>query len=337
MRRFIDYLRTLSLLLCCSIMFTTCTTENAVNDPEAIKPFIGTWEGKLQGSGGYWRVTFYENMTARLTNYLYDAYGQIMVRMDFTSNWDLTDGEFFIADYYYGRMTSDNEIQMNTRMAEPFTYVTLRKMTNINPDNDIYLIIDKQNAVKKLVGSWEGIDNNKEYARLLILQDRHGYTSALEARYYPEALTMATAAAWDIQGTTITLQGTAVIPGQEPVEYSEQGRVVDDNTIELPDITLKRKNPAPVINDPQVIEAAVGRWVNDNGDWYQFNADMTVAWELGGIEDDRYTWGTSDDEVVIHLPNEDTLIKQRFVFMDDELVQFPCLEGSPRFHKAAEE
>ena len=148
---------------------------------------------------------------------------------------------------------------------------------------------------------------------------------------------MATAAAWDIQGTTITLQGTAVIPGQEPVEYSEQGRVVDDNTIELPDITLKRKNPAPVINDPQVIEAAVGRWVNDNGDWYQFNADMTVAWELGGIEDDRYTWGTSDDEVVIHLPNEDTLIKQRFVFMDDELVQFPCLEGSPRFHKAAEE
>ena len=161
MRRFIDYLRTLSLLLCCSIMFTTCTTENAVNDPEAIKPFIGTWEGKLQGSGGYWRVTFYENMTARLTNYLYDAYGQIMVRMDFTSNWDLTDGEFFIADYYYGHMVSDNKIQMNTRLAEPFTYVTLRKMTNINPDNDIYLIIDKQNAVKKLVGSWEGIDNNK--------------------------------------------------------------------------------------------------------------------------------------------------------------------------------
>ncbi len=335
MRRFIDYLRTLSLLLCCSIMFTTCTTENAVNDPEAIKPFIGTWEGKLQGSGGYWRVTFYENMTARLTNYLYDAYGQIMVRMDFTSNWDLTDGEFFIADYYYGHMVSDNKIQMNTRLAEPFTYVTLRKITDNK--NDIYLIIDKQNAVKKLIGSWEGIDNNKEYARLLVLQDRHGFTSALEARYYPEVLTLPTSAAWDIQGTTITLRGTAVIPGQESVEYSEQGRLVDDNTIELPNITLKRKNPDPVINDTQVIEAAVGRWVNDNGDWYQFNADMTVVWRIGGVKTDGYTWGTSDDEVVIHLWDEDYPFKQRFVFMDDELVQFPCLEGSPRFHKAAEE
>ncbi len=59
----------------------------------------------------------------------------------------------------------------------------------------------------------------------------------------------------------------------------EQGTLLNDSTLRLPGVTLK-KLPDPVVNLTQTVQKAIGTWVDAEGNRMTLNEDMTASHSL---------------------------------------------------------
>lgn len=344
MKKLLTQTATLIALLLCMVTTSACfDDEEDTRDPQAENYLVGVWQGHSTALGE-WRIDFRKDRTARVTQYTIDSdHTEILILQDLLYNdWGANNNEFYIGNYYEGKIQPDGSITLNTRLVGTdgeVIYVTLRKATVDNfPD-----LIEHQNTVYKLIGSWEGLSDDGTYARRLELERDNGVLTGKGATYYASG-TKNISTYWEVAHDTVTFTNQYFsfvfntqdyeLPDEEDMQLQkEQGTLLNDSTLRLPGVTLK-KLPEPVVNLTQTVQKAIGTWVDAEGNRMTLNEDMTASHSLYNPYGNA-TWQTTGEGEVQFLTTGRDYLEQvrRFIFVGDDLVCYPALSDSPKYVK----
>ena len=316
------------LFVLCGITTLTACTEmfsEDETDPEAVEALTGLWRGHSNPTGE-WRVELKEDMTARVTNFVYDfgEYDVWVVQDYYFDSWTATTTEFDIGGYYWGDIQSNGYLRMNVRLVnteEEEIYVSLRKTT----EDDFTPILDKQEMKQRLSGKWEGLSNDGKYVRRLELEWARGVTSGLEVRYYAEGNTWPEPVNWDIDGRTFIIEN-------QTLATTEQCEITEQDVLALPSGMLTRVEET--VDDEQTVASAIGKWVGSKNDTITLNADKTVNIVSNNYNGDDYEWQTVNGEVwLLFYGRDDIGSVTRYIISGDELILFPGFANSPRLSR----
>ena len=337
MKRVINQIITLQMLLACVFSFGACSVlDDEESDPESVATLVGTWKGKGWGTGR-WRVIFREDMTARVTNYEFNAMGKkVLVISDSETDWS-AHGNNFDLGYYWGHIVSDNEISFNARLVNNED-IRMQKVSSDNLDDQIEEQEEeekKEEVMTSMTGLWEGLSNDGTYVRSLELTKQdNGSFSSTDIFYYADGGHLpGIFYGWDID---LSLN-TFLLYGSVISEDGEEGQLnLEDSVITLPTVTL-RKTTKPV-NEPLTVRAATGVWTDGNNARIELNADMTASYEEDGVTYSYDGWRTAGNEVQLFYDGRDNSIyyMTRLILSGDELILFPGFAGSRRFSRATE-
>lgn len=326
-KAFLKFMALFMAAACCITLATACTElffddENKTS-PETMEAMAGIWRGTSKATGE-WRVELNDDGTARVTNFAYD-FGEydVWVIQDYQfGDWSASTKEFDIGGYYWGDILDDGRLYMNVRLVSPdgeIYHVYLKKTT----DDDFTTILDKQNMTLKACGTWEGLSNDGTYVRRLELEWARGVRTGFDARYSTEGNAWPESLSWDVENDVVTIDNDYT--GEQ-----EQGVMVNDSTMELPSVTLKKVTET--INDAATISKAIGKWADEEGNTITLNADMTAYSDTFGYNDGSDKWQTVNNEVWFLINGRDDLQRVvRYIIEDNELIEFPGFAGSRRY------
>lgn len=329
MKKLLTQTTTLIALLLCMVTTSACfDDEEDTHDPQAESNLVGVWQGHSDPLAE-WRIEFCPDGTARVTQYALD-FGEydVWIVQDYHFNsWKAHNGNFYIGDYYDGRILSDKSISLNSRLVGTdgeVIFVTLYKTT----EDNFPAILDHQERARKLIGIWEGMGDDGTYARRLELEKAHGLLQGKGVTYHALETELQSLSC-DVSQDTVTIVSDLVYDGTEE-KTEEQGIILNDSTLRLPGITL-RKQPAPEINNPLTVQKAIGTWVDTEGNRMTLKDDMTAHHN----SDEEVKWRTVGNDEVQILPygRDDIYEVVRFILNGDDLVCYPALPDSPKYVK----
>ena len=186
MKKLLTQTTTLIALLLCMVTTSACFDDEEDNhDPQTESNLVGVWQGHSDPLAE-WRIEFCPDGTARVTQYALD-FGEydVWIVQDYHFNsWKAHNGNFYIGDYYDGRILSDKSISLNSRLVGTdgeVIFVTLYKTT----EDNFPAILDHQERARKLIGIWEGMGDDGTYARRLELEHRVGLPGRKHLKHGP--------------------------------------------------------------------------------------------------------------------------------------------------------